>query len=114
MSIVAHSPSHCGEIAELFIRDAATLLLYTLCAALLRSVRSHYDLATTNASPRRLCYLGIVNLGAYATLPLRSWHSGQLQAWFKCSPKVGVVLLDSRTNSEQFRSHVIEECHCPY
>ena len=104
MSIVAHSPSHRGEIAELFIRDAATL-----CAALLRSVRSHYDLATTNALPRRLYYLGIVNLGASATLPLRSLNSGQLQALFKCSPKVGVALLDSRTNSERFHSHVIKE-----
>ena len=70
MSIVAQSPSHRGEIAEFFIRDAATL-----CAILLRSVRSvrsHYDLATTNALPRRLCYLGIVNLGASGTLQLHS------------------------------------------
>ena len=42
MSIVAHSPSHRDEIAELLIRDAATL-----GATLLRSVRSYYDLATT-------------------------------------------------------------------
>ena len=86
MSIVARSPSHRGEIAELFIRDAATL-----CAILLCSVRSHYDLATTNALPRRLYYLGIVNLGASGTLQLHSWRSGQLQAWFECSPKVGVA-----------------------
>ena len=68
MSTVAHSPSHRGEIAELFIRDAATLLLrsWRPCYAL-------YALATTNALPRRLCYLGIVNLGASATLPLCSW-----------------------------------------
>ena len=104
MSTVAYSPSHRSEIPELFIRDAATL-----CVTLLRSVRSHYDLATTNALPRRLCYLGIVNLCAFATLPLRSCCSGQLWAWFKCSPKVGGALLDSRTNSEQFHSHVIEE-----
>ena len=38
MSMVAHSPSHRGEIAELFIREAATL-----SATLPRSVRSHYD-----------------------------------------------------------------------
>ena len=94
MSIVAHSPSHRGEIAKLFILDAATL-----CTTLLRSVHSHYDLATTNALLWRPCYLGIVNLGA----------SGQLQALFKCSLKVGVTLLDSRTNSEQFHSHVIEK-----
>ena len=43
--------------------------------------------------------LGIVNLGASATLLLRSWRSGQLQAWFKCSAKVGVALLNSRPNS---------------
>ena len=108
MSIVAHSPSHRGEIAELFIRDAATLLLRSVrpCYAL-------YALTTTslrpNAPPRRLCFLGIVDISASATLPLRSWRSGQLQALFKCLPKVGVALLDSRTNSERFHSHVIEE-----
>ena len=42
----------------------------TLCATLLRSVRSSYDLATTSTFPRRLCYLGIAHLGASATLPL--------------------------------------------
>ena len=81
----------------------------TLFATLLRSVRSHYDLATTNALPRRLCYFGIVNRGASVMLPLHSWRFGQLQALFKCSPKVGVAHLDSRTNSERFHSHVIEE-----
>ena len=80
-----------------------------LCAILLRSVRSCYDLATTNALPRRLCYLDIVNMGASATLPLRSWRSGQPIAWFKCSPKVDVAILDSRTTSERFHAHVIEE-----
>ena len=94
MSIVAHSPPHRSEIAKLFIRDAATL-----CATMLRSVRSHYNLATTKVLPQRLCYLGIVNLGASATLPLRFWRSGQLQALFKCPPKIGVALMDSRTNS---------------
>ena len=86
MSIVAQSLLHCGEIAKLFIRDAATLML--------RSVRSCYALlalTTTNALPPRLCYLGIVNLSASVTLPLRSLQSGQLQTWFKCSPKVGVA-----------------------
>ena len=104
MSIVAHSPLHRGVIAKLFIHNAATLLL--------RSVRpwyALYTLTTTNALPRRLCFLGIVNLGASATLSLRFWRSGQLQALFKCPPKVCVALLDSRTNSEQFHSHVIEE-----
>ena len=86
----------------------------------LRSVCSRYDLSTTNALQQRLCYLGIVNIGAPATLPLRSWRSGQLQALFKCSPKVGVALFDSRTNLECFHSHVIEEsrdtfdAHCSY
>ena len=100
MSIVAQSPSHRGEIAELFIHDAARLLP--------RSVLSCYALATTNALPQRPYYLGIVNLGDSATLLLRPWRSGQLQAWFKCSPKVGVALLDSRTNSERSHSRVIE------
>ena len=78
----------------------------------LRAVRSRnalYALATTNALQRRLCYLGIVNIGAYATLPLRSWRSDQLQAWLKCSPKAGVALLDSRTNLVRYHSYVIEE-----
>ena len=42
----------------------------TFYATLLRSVRSNYDLATTNALPRWLCCLSIVNLGASATVPL--------------------------------------------
>ena len=115
MSIVAQSLSHRGEIAESFIRDTATLLLRfyyasaALCAILLRSVRSCYELATTSALPRRLCYLDKVNIGASATLPLRSWRSGQLNAWFKCSPKVDVAILDSRTTSVRFHAHDIEE-----
>ena len=56
MSIVAQSPSHRGEIAELFIRDAATLLLrfccamrdlVTLCALLLRP---RYDQPASGAT----------------------------------------------------------------
>ena len=96
--IVAHSPSHRGSARP--------------CHAL-------YAL-TMNPLQRRLCYLGIVNLGDSATLPLCSWRSGQLQTLFKCSPKVGVTLLDSMTNSEQFHSRVIEEgkaifhAHCSY
>ena len=43
MNIVAQSLSHRGEIAELFIRDAARLLLHTLFAIWLQSVRSRYD-----------------------------------------------------------------------
>ena len=92
MNIIAQSLSHRGEITKLFFRHAATLLLHTLFAIWLQYVRSRYDLATTNVLPRRLCYLGIVNIGASATLPLRSWRPGQLQAWFKCPPKVGVAL----------------------
>ena len=85
MNIVAQSLSHCGEIVYFcYIRSSG-------------SGYSLYALATTNALPRRLCYLGIVNIGAFATLPLHSWRPGQLQAWFKCPPEVGVALLDSRT-----------------
>ena len=67
--------SHRGEIAELFVRDAATL-----CAISLRSVLSRYELYTINALPRRLCYLAIGNLGASVTL-LAFWPTS---AWFKC------------------------------
>ena len=62
---------------ELFVRDAA--LLYAIL------LRSGYDLATINALLMRLCFLAIVNLGASASLPLRSMRSGQLQAWLKCT-----------------------------
>ena len=52
MSIVVHSPSHRGEIAELFIRDAATLLLHARserpCYALYM-----YTLTTTSLRPKR-------------------------------------------------------------
>ena len=89
----AQSPSQRAEIVELFIRDAATLR-----SILLRSVHSRYHLATTNALLRRLCYLDIVNVGASTALPRRSCRSGQPEAWFKCSPKVGVALLDSRAH----------------
>ena len=64
MSIVAQLLSNRGEIAELFVRDAATLLLRFCRAILLRLVQSCYDLATTNALPQRLCYLDLVNIGA--------------------------------------------------
>ena len=66
MNIVAQSLSHRSEIAKLFIHNAATLLLHMLFAIGLQSVRSRYDLATTNPLPRRLCYLGIVNISASA------------------------------------------------
>ena len=42
---------------------------------------------------------------ASATL-LAFWS---IHSWFKCSPKVGVAILDSRTTSERFHAHVIEE-----
>ena len=80
MSIVAQSPSHRGEISS--YSYAMQLRFYyasaALCAILLCSVRSCYDLTTTNALPRRLCYLDIVNMGASATLPQRSWRSGMV------------------------------------
>ena len=49
------------------IRPRSGYASATLCAILLRSVRSRYNLATTNALPRRLCYLDIANLGASTT-----------------------------------------------
>ena len=70
-----------------------------LCAILLRYVRSFYDLATTNALPRRLCYLDIVNMGVLVnSMP----GSNALL-------KFGVAVLDSRTTSERLHAHVIEE-----
>ena len=64
--LISNTASHCGEIAELFIRDAATLLLHSArpCYAL-------HALTTTSLRPTCFhgdCYLGIVNLGASATL----------------------------------------------
>ena len=101
---MAKSPSYSSTMQLCFYYASAALRAILLC-----SVRSCYDLATTNALPRQLCYLDIVNMGASATLPLRSWRSGQLIAWLKCSHKVGVAILDSRTTSERFHAHVIEE-----
>ena len=70
-----------------------------LCAILLRSVRSFYDLATTNALPRRLCYLDIVNMGILVdSLPGPN-----------ALLKFGVAILDSRTTSERFHAHVIKD-----
>ena len=111
MSILAQSQSHRCESPS--YSSAMQLHFYcasaALCTILLRSVRSCYELSTTSALPRRLCYLYIVTIGASATLPLRSWRSGQLNVWFKCSPKVDVAILEARTTSEPFYAHVIEE-----
>ena len=94
MGIAAQSPSY--RVIHLRCSYAST----TLCTILLRSVRSCYalyDLTTISALPRRLCYLGIVVLDVSAMLPLCSRRSGHLQA--RCSPEVGAIVLDSRTNS---------------
>ena len=69
MSTIAQSPSHRSEMAELLIRDAATLMLPVHSS---RFGYALYALATTATLPRRLCYLGIFNIGASAML-LRSW-----------------------------------------
>ena len=71
MSIVAQTPSHRDESADAFVHDVATLSL--------RSFRSCYVLCvltTTKTLPRRLEFWGIENLGASATLLLRSCRSG--------------------------------------
>ena len=70
MSTEAQSPSHRSEIAELLIRDAATLML----PVRLRSVRSRYDHCASAATVLFRCYLGIFNIGASATL-LASWST---------------------------------------
>ena len=68
----------------------------------MRSVRSHYDQCASVATKlfRHSQHLGFCHAS------LRSWRSDQFQTWFKCSPKVCVALLDSRTNTELFDSHV--------
>ena len=107
MSIVAQSPSHRGEIAELFIRDAASLLL---CSS--RACNALYALATLSLRPH---YDQSASTAIVLFKHSHSWRfchasaTGQLPAWFKCSPKVGGAFLDSRTHSERFHSHVIEE-----
>ena len=91
---------HCSSIATLCDLDMVCTL----------SLRPCYDqLMRFRGNCATCLYLGIVNLGASAILLLHSLRSGQLKASFECSPKVGVALLDSETNSEQFHSHVIDE-----
>ena len=91
---MAKSPSYSSAMQLRFYYASAALF-----AILLRSVRSFYALATTNALPRRLCYLDIVNMGVLVnSLP----GSNALL-------KFGVAILDSRTTSERFHAHVIEE-----
>ena len=94
--------------------SAMQLRLYyasaALCAILLRSVGSCCELATTNASAATVLFRHSQHWRfCHASPTLRSWRSGQLNAWFKCFPKVGVAILDSRTTSERFHAHVIEE-----
>ena len=100
---------HRSSIAVTCIVAKSQSYMYSSAMQLRFNYAALCALATTNALPRRLCYLDVVNIGASATLPLRSWRSGQLNAWFKCSLKVGVAILDSRTTSERFHANVIEE-----
>ena len=111
MSIVAQSLSHASwrNRRVTCIHPRCSYASTTLLLGYARSCYALCALATTNALPRRLCYLDVVNIGASATLPLHSWRSVQLNAWFKCSLKVGVAILDSRTTSERFHANVIEE-----
>ena len=91
---MAKSPSYSSAMQLHFFYASAAL-----CAIFLCSVRSFYDLATTNALPRRLCYLDIVNMGVLVnSLPGSN-----------APLKFGVAILDSRTNSGRFHAHVIEE-----
>ena len=101
---MAKRPSYSSAMQLPFYYASAAL-----CAILLRSVRSCYTLARYDLPASAATVLFRHNIGASATLPLRSWRSGQLNAWFKCSPKVGVAILDSRTTSERFHAPVIDE-----
>ena len=72
MNIVAQSLSHRGEIAELFIRDAATILLHTLFAIWLQSVGSRYDQRASASTVLvryrqhwRFCHASATLLGAW-------------------------------------------------
>ena len=67
MSIVAQTPSHRDESADVFANDAATLSLRSS-----RSCYVLYVLTTTKALPRRLEFWGIENLGASVTLLIHS------------------------------------------
>ena len=68
------------------IRSCCGFTSATLCTILLRSARSRYDLATTNALPWRLCFSSLADLGASGTLLLRSCRSAVLHVRFKCFP----------------------------
>ena len=95
MSIVALSPSPRGEIAELFIRDAAT---WRFCYAL----RDLVTLCTLSLRPR---------YDQRASVPTVLFRHSQ--PWRFCVVqvllKVCIALSDSMTNSERFHSQVIEE-----
>ena len=92
MSIEAQSPSHRGRV----IRPRCSYALrYPVTALATTSLRS------------TLSYLVIANLCASVTLPLHSWRSGQLQAWFKRTPEVGVTPLDSRANSVEMSDYIL-------
>ena len=83
----------------MFIRDAATCTHFccTLC-----------DLVTLSLQPRHDQRASAAAVLFMHSQPWRICHaSASLLTWFKCSPKVGVALLDSRTNSERFYSHLI-------
>ena len=69
MRFVAQTPSHRDESGDVIVHDAATLSLRSS-----RSCYVLYFLTTTKAFPRRLEFLGIENLGASATLLLRSGY----------------------------------------
>ena len=71
VTIVAQLPSHCGEIAELVIRDAAMLLLRSVrsCYALYALVRLRYDQRASAATVR---FRHSQPSSASVTRPLRS------------------------------------------
>ena len=73
MSIVAQLPSHRGEIAELFIRDAATLLLRFCCA-----MRDLVTLCVLLLQPR---YDQHASAATVLFRHSQHWRSGKLNAW---------------------------------
>ena len=76
MSIVAQSPSHRGEMAEIFIRDEATLCyalrdLSTLCTLSLRPCYDQRASAATvlfmHSQPWRFCHASATLLAFWPT-----------------------------------------------
>ena len=103
MSIVAQTPSHRDESADVFAHDAATHSLRSS-----RSCYVLYVLTTTKVLPRPLEYLGIENLGASVTLLIRSCRSGYVStALMLRYRRLSCIHVDFVTLSPRFYHYLI-------